>query len=193
MHITRVTRLSEEGTNESLPATTSVPSPAPVTKGPRPQPKGLKARYQPFGVTEASSSALGMDASDDEDVKMAQAPTLTAKSDTPKAAKKRKHGDVDKAANKEEPTSTPASKPKKARVDNSGVKASKDTPTTAITSATPASTKTAEQTSPSKKSKGKDKGKKNDSASSEAPTGKPKKPTKLTPILPPAIPGVTSP
>ncbi|KAL2166067.1 hypothetical protein VTG60DRAFT_3323 [Thermothelomyces hinnuleus] len=193
LHITRVTRLGEEGADESVPVTTSVSSPAPVSQGPRPQPKGLKARYQPFGVTKASSSALGMDASDNEDVEMAQAPPLTAKSDTPKAAKKRKHGDVDKGANKEESTSTPANKPKKARVDNSGTKAAKDTPVVPPSVAS-ASTKTTEQTSPSKKkSKGKDKAKKNDSASSETLTGESKKPTKVTPIFPPAIPGVTSP
>ncbi|KAL2194874.1 DNA-directed RNA polymerase I subunit RPA34.5-domain-containing protein [Corynascus similis CBS 632.67] len=185
LHITRVTRLGEKSEDEPASATTSASSPAIVAQAPRPQPKGLKARYQPFGVTNASSSNVGMDVSDDEDVEMSQAPALNAKSDMPKAAKKRKHGDVEKAANKEEPTSTPVKKPKKARVDTSSTKAAKESdiaPPPLSSSSSPTK----------KKSKGKEKTKK-DTGSAETLTGDSRKPSKVTPVLPPAVPGVKSP
>jgi hypothetical protein len=180
LHITRVTRFAEEREAEIAAAATS---PA-TTKPPRPQPKGLKPRYQPFGVTKGGASNVEQDSSDnDEDVEMAQAPPIltdsaaSAKSDTPKkAAKKRKHGDVEKGTpNKEEPASKSAKKSKKARVDSK--KAVESEPAEVAEEPEPA------QSSSVKKAKGKDKSKKKDSASA---------PAKVTPILPPAVPGMKS-
>jgi hypothetical protein len=199
LHITRVTRFGDEGESEPAPPSTS----SALVKGPRPQPKGLKARYQPFGVT----GKPGADSDSDGDVEMAQAPPLLngsadAKSDSPKkAAKKRKHGDVEKEApNHEEPASTPAKKPKKARVDSKPAESSpakpvKQTPI-APPPVPPSSAKTAApsepvQPSPVKKSKSKDKSKKKDSASTEK-ASESKKPAKVTPVLPPAVPTAKS-
>jgi hypothetical protein len=200
-HITRVTRFSDESASELASAP---PSTVAVTKAPRPQPKGLKARYQPFGVTNGATDKLGVDASDnDEDVDMAEAPPLQsgsaagAKSDTPKkAAKKRKHGDVEKATpNKEEAVSTPVKKPKKARVDSSNIKAADSSaakpvkqtpiaPPTLPSSAKTAASLEASQSSPAKKSK---KSKSKDSASVKT-----KMPPKVTPVLPPTVPNMKS-
>jgi hypothetical protein len=173
LHITRVTRFAEEREAEIAAAAAS---PA-TTKPPRPQPKGLKPRYQPFGVTNGGASNVEQDSSDnDEDVEMAPAPPLlteSAKSDTPKkAAKKRKHGDVEKGTpDKEEPAAKSAKKSKKARVDSK--KAVESEPA-----------EVAEEPEPAvKKAKGKDKSKKKESASA---------PAKVTPILPPAGPGMKS-
>jgi hypothetical protein len=137
---------------------------------------------------------------------MAQAPPLLngsadAKSgSSKKAAKKRKHGDVEKETPTHgEPASTPAKKPKKARVDSkpvetAHVKPVKQTPI-APPPVPPSSAKTAapsEPVQPSsvKKSKGKDKSKK-DSASAEKASDS-KKPPKVTPVLPPAVPTAKS-
>lgn len=174
LHITRVTRFAEEREAEVAAAATS---PATITNPPRAQPKGLKPRYQPFGVTNGGTGNVEQDTSDnDEDVEMAQAPPL-AKSDTPKkAAKKRKHGDVEKGTpNKEETASTSVKKSKKARVDST--KAADPEPAEVAQQPEPA------QSSPVKKSKGKDKSRKKESASA---------PAKVTPILPPAVPSMKS-
>ena len=194
MHITRVTRFGQEGESNLAPTATSSTT---LTKAPRPQPKGLKARYQPFGVTNGATGNVGVDASDDEDVEMAQAPPMPSisaaksKSDTPKAAKKRKHGDVEKATpSKEEVVATPVKKSKKARVDSSSTQAVKVTPVLPPVPGSSAKTVAPpepEQASPVKKSKSKDKSKKKDSASTET-----KKPPKVTPVLPPAVPSVKS-
>jgi hypothetical protein len=177
-----VTRFGEE--DETGPALATASATA-VTKAPRPQPKNLKARYQPFGVANGSAGPIGVDASDDDDVEMTQAPPLNAKSSTPKkAAKKRKHGDVEKgSANPQDTASTPVKKPKKARVESSNIEQVDPSPAKAAKITTP-------EPSPVKKSKGKDKSKKK--ASTEEPSEF-KKPPKVTPILPPAVPGVKSP
>lgn len=182
LHITRVTRFGEEG--ETEPGLIAAPTTL-VTQAPRPQPKNLKARYQPFGVANGSAGPIGVDAWDDEDVEMTQAPPLNAKSTTPKkAAKKRKHGDVEKgSATPQDTVSTPVKKPKKARVESSNIEQADPSPAKAakVTASEPSSVK---------KPKGKDKSKK------KAAAGEPsefKKPAKVTPILPPAIPGVKSP
>ncbi|KAF5005869.1 hypothetical protein FDECE_7727, partial [Fusarium decemcellulare] len=54
---------------------------------PRPQPKGLRARYQPIGVNEPMGT-IGTDEAEEADVEMAEAPALPVK--TPKKEKKRK-------------------------------------------------------------------------------------------------------
>lgn len=190
LHITRVMRFGEDGDSELASAATSVA---------RPQPKGLKARYQPFGVANGTTGNLGVDASgDNEDVEMTQAPPLPsgsadAKSDTPKAAKKRKHGDVEKATpNKEAATSTPAKKSKKARVDSSNAQAVEPLPSKAVKQTPivppvpPTSAKTAASLEPSQSSSTK-KSKKKGPASSET-----KKPSKVTPVLPPVVPSMKS-
>ncbi|KAH6847324.1 DNA-directed RNA polymerase I subunit RPA34.5-domain-containing protein [Chaetomium sp. MPI-CAGE-AT-0009] len=201
LHITRVTRFGEEGESEPALAAASA---AVVTKAPRPQPKNLKTRYQPFGVTKGSAGTIGMDASDsDDDVEMAQAPPLNAKSDTPKkAAKKRKHGDVEKGnANPQETASTPVKKSKKARVESSSTKlvdpspakVAKETsiaPPVIPSSAAKVAAPEPAGSSPVKKPKGKDKSKKKASAEE---TSEFKKPAKVTPVLPPAVPGIKSP
>ncbi|KAK4100374.1 hypothetical protein N658DRAFT_516673 [Parathielavia hyrcaniae] len=200
-HITRVTLRGDEGESEPAPA----PTLSALVNAPRPQPKGLKSRYQPFGVTNGvtGSSGAAHPSDNDEDVEMAQAPPLLndsaadAKSDTPKkAAKKRKLADVEKGTpNHEEVASTPAKKPKKARVDKkeaepSPAKPIKQTPI-APPPVPPSFAKTAAQPSPIKKSKGKDKSKKKDSASAEKASDV-KKPTKVTPVLPPTFPTMKS-
>ncbi|KAK4131404.1 hypothetical protein BT67DRAFT_436281 [Trichocladium antarcticum] len=167
-HVTRVTRFGEDDEGQpSLPATSATVT----SKAPRPQPKGLRARYHPFGVTSGSVGNAGADESDsDQYVKMVRAPPLTKAATPKKAAKKRKHGDVEKGTpDLEEVAATPAKKSKKARTDKAAKQAAPDPPQTDTTSAV-------------KKSKSKDKTKK-DSAS----TGT-KKPKKITPVPPPAIP-----
>jgi hypothetical protein len=198
LHITRVTRFGEEAETELAAAAVTPPV---VTKAPRPQPKGLKARYQAFGVTNGAGG-VGIDASDDDDVEMAQAPPLDAKSDAKKAAKKRKHGDVEKTSNQEEAASTPVKKAKKARVDSSSTKTVEPSPANVAKqtpiapppipsiSAKAVAPPEPAQASP-KKSKGKSKSKK-DAASAEKASDS-KKPPKVTPVLPPPVPGVKSP
>lgn len=197
LHITRVTRFGNELESELAPAAISS---AIVTEAPRQQPKGLRARYQPFGVTNGVTSTENarLDTPDsDEDAEMTQAPPLStdsarnAKSDTPKkAVKKRKHGDVEKATpSREEVAPSPTKKPKKARVDGANTK-----PTESLAAEASQQSLTAESTeparsSPVKKSKGKDKSKKEGSASTAKPSDS-KKPAKVTPILPPTVPGV---
>jgi hypothetical protein len=213
-HITRVTRFDGDEKTRPTPAATSAP-PTVVTNAPRPQPKGLKARYQPFGVSNGGKGKVGLGQSSDseEDVEMAQAPplltnaALDTKADTPKqAAKKRKLGDVEKGTPSQGDASvTPAKKSKKARVDDSTKKGTEAVPTKAVrqTPIVPPSVssvvaKAAASPAPApsssvKKSK-KDKGKMKDSASTEN-TGDSKKPVpaKVTPILPPAVPGMRNP
>lgn len=89
MHIKRITSLGGAG------ASTAGPAPR---RAPRPQPKGLRARYQPFGVNTPMGN-IGADAPEDGDVEMEEAPQAVA---TPKSAKKSKSKDkkkgVDEAA-----------------------------------------------------------------------------------------------
>lgn len=210
MHITRVTRLGGDG--EAQPASTE-PSAAVVTKAPRPQPKGLKARYQAFGVPNGGKGKPGTNAplDDDEDVEMTSAPPLLtsaadAKADSPqKAAKKRKHGDVEKGSTGQDgAASTPSKKSKKPRVEDSSNKAAEASPAKtvhqtpiapppvpALGSAKPVQVELSQSTS-TKRSKNKDKSRKKDSASLEKASDS-KKPAKVTPVLPPAVPGVKTP
>ncbi len=182
LHLTRVTRFDNEGTSGTAPA-------AALSAAPRPQPKGLRARYQPFGVTNGVAGTIGMDASDsDGDVEMAQAPPLPVES-TKKAAKKRKHGDVAKEpADQEDAASTPAKKSKKARVETSKpVKETPVAPPVPQSSAKVAKAPEPEPASPVKKSKSKSKSKTADTAAKAT-----KKPSKITPVPPPAVPSTKS-
>ncbi|KAK1248432.1 hypothetical protein MKX08_006652 [Trichoderma sp. CBMAI-0020] len=83
MHIKRITSLGGAG------ASTIGPAPR---RAPRPQPKGLRARYQPFGVNTPMGN-IGADMPEDEDVEMEEAPQTVA---TPKSAKKSKSKDTKK-------------------------------------------------------------------------------------------------
>jgi len=183
LHLTRVTRFDNEGAGETAPTS------AALTAAPRPQPKGLRARYQPFGVTNGIAGTIGMDASDsDGDVEMAQAPPLPVEP-TKKAPKKRKHGDVAKETPDQEDVSyTPAKKSKKARVESSKpVKETPVAPPVPQSSAKAAKAPEPELSSPVKKSKSKAKSKTADTAAKET-----KRPSKITPVLPPAVPNMKS-
>lgn len=78
---------------------------------PRPQPKGLKVRYTPFGATNNGLTVMG-DESEHEDVEMgdaALAAPAPATATSKAAAKKRKLGGEETAA-------TPSKKARKSRV-----------------------------------------------------------------------------
>lgn len=110
VHIKRVMRFNEDGTAGSV-----------APRIPRPQPKGLKARYQPLGAPAAPMGKIGVDTSSDseEDVQMGDAPLPLPSSETPKIAnKKRKHGAVGNGTPSQDgPGSASAKKSKKARVE----------------------------------------------------------------------------
>ena len=72
MQVKKITQLGSD--------TSAGPAPKPA---PRAQPAGLKARYQPIGVNEPMANA-----SDEEDVEMAEAPATSTK--VSKKEKKRK-------------------------------------------------------------------------------------------------------
>ncbi|KAK0611537.1 DNA-directed RNA polymerase I subunit RPA34.5-domain-containing protein [Immersiella caudata] len=114
VHIRKVMRFNEEGTASAI---------ASAPKVPRPQPKGLKARYQPLGAPTAPMGKIGIDASSEseEDIEMDEAPLALPSSETPKTAnKKRKHGAVGNGTpSQDAPGSASAKKSKKARVDAS--------------------------------------------------------------------------
>lgn len=184
MHITRVTRFDQEAKSDAISAVSAVSSPA-ITGAPRPQPKGLKARYQAFGTVKGSDEFA-----EDEDVQMGNAPALPV--NTPKAAppKKRKHNDVEKATPKqEESTSTPV-KSKKARVNGSSLAKEEkiEAPVTVAHTSSASS-----ETRPAKKSKSKDKSKKTEPPAPVQNLKGPQKVLKVTPVPPPFIPGVSSP
>ncbi|KAB5518713.1 DNA-directed RNA polymerase I subunit RPA34.5-domain-containing protein [Coniochaeta sp. 2T2.1] len=122
MHLKRVTQFSQDGESTlSLTQTAAAPS-----RSYRPQPKGLKARFQPIGIPSSAPVKIGSDASD-EDVDMAEAPALPSSQKTP--AKKSKSKDADTTDKKkkrkldvatDEPaadTPEPSKKSKKARVE----------------------------------------------------------------------------
>ncbi|KAB5542686.1 DNA-directed RNA polymerase I subunit RPA34.5-domain-containing protein [Coniochaeta sp. 2T2.1] len=122
MHLKRVTQFSQDGESIlSLTQTAAAPS-----RSYRPQPKGLKARFQPIGIPSSATAKIGSDASD-EDVDMAEAPALPSSQKTP--AKKSKSKDADTTDKKkkrkldvatDEPaadTPEPSKKSKKARVE----------------------------------------------------------------------------
>lgn len=215
LHIRRVTRFGHDGESQSSSAVATTSTA--ISNAPRPQPKGLKARYVPFGVPNGGTGDAGAAADSDGDVEMTHAPPLLTgsaadtKDDTPKkAAKKRKHGDVEKGAlGQEEAASTPK-KSKKARVedsstpavDGSSAKATKQTPIApppipALASTTSVRNQESSEPAkpspaPTKKSKNKDKATKKESAPAQAKPADPKKPVKVTPVMPPAVPGVKS-
>lgn len=118
MHLKRVTQFSQNGESTLSLTQTAHNSTA---RPPRPQPKGLKARFQPIGVANGTSGSIGADASD-EDVDMAEAPALPSSQKTP--AKKPKDTATDKKKRKldaaSDATATPGTdtkKSKKARVE----------------------------------------------------------------------------
>ncbi|KAM0280457.1 hypothetical protein ACHAQH_004036 [Verticillium albo-atrum] len=83
------------------------PLPLASSRGPRPQPKGLKARYHPIGVAaDEDMGKLGSESDDDaEDVEMTQAPALPSssqksskKASTTTKKAKRKAAEVDEEA-----------------------------------------------------------------------------------------------
>ncbi|PNP60489.1 hypothetical protein THARTR1_00513 [Trichoderma harzianum] len=89
MHIKRIANLGG--------AAASSVGPAP-RRAARPQPKGLRARYQPFGVNTPMGN-IGADAPGDEDVDMAEAPAAVA---TPKSTKKEKKSKKEDAKKKKD-------------------------------------------------------------------------------------------
>lgn len=89
MHIKRIANLGGAATSSAGPA---------PRRAPRPQPKGLRARYQPFGVNTPMGN-IGADAPGDEDVDMAEAPAALA---TPKSTKKEKKGKKEDAKKKKD-------------------------------------------------------------------------------------------
>ncbi|KAL7938823.1 DNA-directed RNA polymerase I subunit [Trichoderma chlorosporum] len=87
MHIKRIANLGGAAASSTGPA---------PRRAPRPQPKGLRARYQPFGVNTPMGN-IGADAPENEDVDMAEAPTTVA---TPKSTKKEKKSKKEDAKKK---------------------------------------------------------------------------------------------
>ncbi|KXX77302.1 hypothetical protein MMYC01_205720 [Madurella mycetomatis] len=214
MHITRVTRFGQDSESQSGSASATS---AAISTTPRPQPKGLKARYLPFGVTNGGTGRAGVGAGSDEDVEMAQAPPLLtslatdAHANTPKkAAKKRKHGDVEKGTvGQEEVASAPKKKSKKTRVENSDAPAALSSSTAAsrktpiapppipagssVNSAKTSTSSEPAQPSPATtKKSSKETAKKKDSALTKSKRADSKEPSKVTPIAPPAVPGAKS-
>ena len=127
VHIKRVTRFTQDSDSQKGPV--AVPGSSVAPKGPRPQPKGLKARYQPLGAPPAPMGKIGVDASSDsdEDVAMFQAPPLPgfgapATSEAPKLGhKKRTHRTVEHSTLVQEGAdSTSAMNSKKARTEVNG-------------------------------------------------------------------------
>ncbi|PTB69226.1 hypothetical protein BBK36DRAFT_1157465 [Trichoderma citrinoviride] len=179
MHIKRIANLG------GAAATTVGPAPR---RAARPQPKGLKARYQPFGVNTPMGN-IGADASGDEDVEMEEAPAAVA---TPKPAKKDKKSKKDDAKPSEskdkkkdaDVAATPkAADVKTPKTDRKG----KRKHTTSEDDALAAEAQLKEDISSS--AKGKSKKQKTARASSpELGAELPPLPKKQTPIAPPTIP-----
>ncbi|KAK4166550.1 DNA-directed RNA polymerase I subunit RPA34.5-domain-containing protein [Cladorrhinum sp. PSN259] len=167
LHITRTTHFDQPAV---LPA--SLPPP-------RPQPKGLKARYTPFGVPNNGPCVIGDASDDDGDVEMTEA-AVPATSSADKAAKKKRRLSEQAAA-------TPNKKSKKAKTDastpavpSSTAKGLRETPIAppalpSLNGATPVVGSVS-------KSKNEDKIKKTTSDS---------KASKVTPVPPPSVPGAT--
>ncbi|KAH0492983.1 hypothetical protein TgHK011_007908 [Trichoderma gracile] len=178
MHIKRIANLG------GAAASTAGPEPR---RAARPQPKGLKARYQPFGVNTPMGN-IGADASGDEDVEMDEAPAAVA---TPKPAKKEKKSKKDDAKQSE-------SKDKKKNADVAATPKAADVKTPKTDSkgkrkhtnseddAVAAEAQLKEDLS---SAKGKSKKQKTARASSpELGAELPPMPKKQTPIAPPPIP-----
>ncbi|KAL7797237.1 DNA-directed RNA polymerase I subunit [Trichoderma ceciliae] len=98
MHIKRITSLGG--------AAASSVGPAP-RRAPRPQPKGLRARYQPFGVNTPMGS-IGADASEDADVEMGEVPEAAATAKPVKKDKKSKKDDANQSKSKDKKKGTDA-------------------------------------------------------------------------------------
>jgi len=188
-------RFNQDGTQEESRTTTATST----SKGLRPQPKGMKIRYQPLGVTDLLPGQMGPSngAQSDEDVEMSQAPPLPT--GTPKAGgKKRKHGVVEYGTPSKESTEPSSTKKsKKVRINETPSVASTQKPTKQTPIAPPAipalnggssrlNTKAASSpVVPRKKA----------ASNQDLPSTQPPKangtnaPKKVTPILPPAVPG----
>jgi len=110
IHVKKVMRFVEGAEVESTVTLTS----SLTRKAPRPQPEGLRARFQAVGAPTAPLLSVN-----NEDVEMSQAPLLLPGSETPRAEnKKRKHGAVESETPTQDGTgSTSGKKSKKARVD----------------------------------------------------------------------------
>ena len=131
IHLKRVTRTRFEESAQVAPTPVA-------TSLPKAQPKGMRARYAPPGVGDALVGEIGIDASDNEDVEMAEpapAAPSTGPTNTPKprSTKKRKLEAETPGQDKATPAST--KKTKKAKVDAtpaaSSKKAVKQTPVAA--------------------------------------------------------------
>ncbi len=99
----QIRRITQIGATTATPA--SVGS---TTKVPRPQPKGLKARFQPLGVS-SDMGTLGLDTDDEDDVEMQDAP---ATGSTPKASQKTGKSTKDSADPKQSASKSKKSKRK---------------------------------------------------------------------------------
>lgn len=113
MHIKRITSLGGAGASSVGPA---------PRRAPRPQPKGLRARYQPFGVNTPMGT-IGADASEDEDVEMGEAPAAVATPKSAKKDKKSKKDDVKQSKSKEKKGAdddAAAVTPKSSKADRKG-------------------------------------------------------------------------
>ncbi|KAK3321591.1 DNA-directed RNA polymerase I subunit RPA34.5-domain-containing protein [Apodospora peruviana] len=183
LHLKKVTRFAQGGIINQ-------PAPAITAKAPRPQPKGLKARFAPIGASDAPMGKIGAseNSESDEDVEMSQVPLLLPSSgsvETPGTkTKKRKHAAAEKPG-AETPASSKKSK-KKARVDALGTpaagtqdsaskKAAKETP---IASPIPVNGESSSQVP--------------NSSQPKTINGVKSALKKETPILPPSIPGMRS-
>lgn len=186
-------RFNQDGTQEVSQTTTATTT----NKGLRPQPKGMKIRYQPLGVTNVLPGQMGPSngAQSDEDVEMTQAPPLP--SGTPKAGgKKRKHVVEDATPGQAEPSST--KKSKKVRITETPSAAStqkkptKQTPIAppAIPALNGGSSRLNTKAAPSPVVSRKKATANQDLASTQpAKANGTTAPKKVTPILPPAVPG----
>lgn len=189
-------RFNHDGTQEESQTTTATTT----NNGLRPQPKGMKIRYQPLGVTNLLPGQMGPSngAQSDEDVEMTQAPPLP--SGTPKAGgKKRKHVVEEATPGKESAEASSTKKAKKVRITETPSAAStQKKPTKQTPIAPPAipalnggssrlNTKPASSPAVSRKK------------ATDVPSAQPAKangttvPKKVTPILPPAVPGSSKP
>lgn len=126
--VMQVKKITQLGANSSVG-----PAARPT---PRAQPAGLKARYQPIGVSEPMGT-IGDDESGEEDIEMTEAPTLSTK--TTKKDKKRKSKETPA---QDIPDTSASSKAKKQRKGSESV-------------AEPASSLTAEAATPEVNRKGK--------------------------------------
>ncbi|KAJ9143225.1 hypothetical protein NKR19_g6946 [Coniochaeta hoffmannii] len=139
MHLKRVTQFSQNG-ESTLSLTQTAHNPTP--RAPRPQPKGLKARFQPIGVTNGAPGSIGADVSD-EDVDMTEAPALPSSQKTPAKKSKETAADqkkrkLDAAADAAATPGADSKKAKKVRVEPQPTPTAKSgAPSTATAKVTP--------------------------------------------------------